>query len=142
MKNLFLAAILISLTSTFVYADDDKEEKIDFKKFAEMLNSKENTSLAVKTNWQELSQTRVTWKGKVVDVKGGRDDATVYIANSAGLTYRGYNIIMVTYDVATAAKLKPGQEIMFSGIPSRYTDRRILVVTLKEGKFEAEKKDD
>jgi len=100
-----------------------QEKTLTFKEVAGNLDDS-NTSLAIKAFWQDANGQVVTWNGKVKDVKGGRGKAQVTVANKAGKTYKGYNIVLTTFDMDRAAKLKKGQLIQFSGQLQKYKNTK------------------
>jgi hypothetical protein len=108
-----------------------------FGEFVDRIDCKTNTRLASKSNWALLKGVQVSWSGEVSDVKAGRGRAEVYIANRQKTLYRGYNIILVTYDLKKAALLKKGQSVKFSGLPERYSCRPGVptVITLRNGQI-------
>jgi hypothetical protein len=108
-----------------------------FGEFVERVDCKTNTKLASKSNWALLKGVQVSWSGEVADVKASRGRAEVYIANRQKPLYRGYNIILVTYNLEKAALLKKGQSVKFSGLPERYSCRPGVptVITLKSGQI-------
>lgn len=95
-----------------------------FGEVVDMLDQTKNTSLAVKTNWQELKGQEVNWSGKVVNVKGGRGRAEILSANKGRPTYKGYNLVLETYDMTGAGDLKIGQTIKFKGIINDFKGKR------------------
>ncbi len=109
----------------------------DFAVFAAMLSRDNNTELAAKTNWGALKRQVVTWEAKVVEVKGGRRGADVYLAAAGAPLYHGYNIILDNSDLARAGILKKEQVVTVRGIPVRYSHRfgNPVVVTLKSGEI-------
>lgn len=80
------------------------------------LDSVKNTKLAIKTNWEEFKGREVAWGGTVVDVDGSSKKVIILVADKSRPLYKGYNIVVATYDVAKAAKLKRGQTVRFKGI--------------------------
>jgi hypothetical protein len=88
------------------------------------LNQIKETALAVKANWQEMMGQEVTWTGKVVNVKGGRGKADIFIFNKDRSSYKGYNIVLETFDMEAAANLKIGQKIKFKGILIDYKGKK------------------
>jgi hypothetical protein len=111
------------------------EAVLDCKVFIEALDPSKNTELAAKTNWRALQPYQVTWSATVQQVDGTSGGAEIYLSCKDLLTYRGYNIVLVTRDRVGAAALAKGQTISFVGLPHRYTFRfgRPTVVTLREG---------
>jgi len=97
---------------------------IKFSEAVDKLNQSKNTSLGVKTNWQELKGQEVTWTGKVVNVKGGHDKAEILVSNKERPTYKGYNLVLETFDMTGAGGLKIGQNFKFKGIINDYKGKR------------------
>jgi len=101
-----------------------QEKSLSFSDVVDKLNLTKKTALAVKTNWQEMMGQEVTWTGKVVNVVGGKAKADIYAANKDRSTYRGYNIVLETYDIQGASKLDIGKNIKFKGVLSDYKGRK------------------
>ena len=95
-----------------------------FSELCENLTLTTQTSLYVKTYWTKVQGEQVTWTGIVKNVKGGRGKAVIYVANKAKPTYRGYNIILTTFDMERAGTLGIGQRINFRGTVSNYKGRK------------------
>lgn len=74
-----------------------------------------NTRLAAKEYWNKVKGVEVSWSGTVHDVRGGSSRAKIYVADRSRPVYKGYNITVVTTDVARAAALKKGMKIRFTG---------------------------
>ena len=120
-----LAVICISLSNYISAADEEKKKpSMSFKEFSEHLDLTKNTSLHVKHYWVKAKGKTFTWTGKVVDVKGGRGKAEIHVANSATPTHKGFNLILVSYQMDNAAALKVGQEIKFKGQVYNYKGKR------------------
>jgi hypothetical protein len=121
------AVILIGLftlaLAVGVFAQDPPK-KYTFSELCENLTLTKKTSLYVKTYWEKVRGQEVTWTGIVKNVKGGRGKATIYVANKAKPTYRGYNIILTTYDIEGAGTLEIGQRIQFQGMLNNYKGRK------------------
>jgi len=93
---------------------------LTFAGFVASVDTTKKTSLYVKQFWSDVKGQEVTWSGKVKDVKGGRGKAEVLAANKTGKTYKGYNLVLTTRDVPTAARLEFGQVIRFTGKLHKY----------------------
>lgn len=120
-----LAVLLIIASIAFA-----QSKSLSYAEVADNLNLSEKTSLFVETYWEEVKGQEVYWIGEVVDVKGGRGKAVVYIADKSRSLYKGYNIILTTYDVKSAGKLELKQSVKFKGLLSKYKgnkDRPIIV---------------
>lgn len=79
----------------------------------------------------------VTWTGKVVNVVGGKAKADIYVANKDRTIYKGYNVVLETYDLQGASKLDIGKNIKFKGVLSDYKGRkgRPIVIYLNSGEL-------
>ena len=75
-----------------------------------------NTELAVKDFWNRTKGTKVNWEGVVLEVEGGRSKAEILFACYEFQTYRGYNVVVSTFDQSGAAKLKKGSKASFTGV--------------------------
>ena len=93
----------------------------------------DNTKLAAEQYWKTVEEKTVTWSGEVVDVKGGRNEANVYVADKSQPLYKGYNIVVKTHNVEKAANLKKGQTVRFTGALERYNVKKVgAVITLRK----------
>ena len=99
-------------------------QKLSFEEIVDNLDQAKQTSLHVKMYWQENQGRDVTWTGVVSNVKGGRSRAEIYVANRARQTYKGFNIVLETFDLQRAAQLKIGDTIRFTGRLNNYKGRR------------------
>ena len=97
---------------------------LSFVDVVDNLDLSKHTSLAVKNYWKKINGAEVTWKGTVQEVKGGRGKAQILVANEARKTYKGYNIVLVTYNLENAAKLELNDEITFTGNLYNYKGRK------------------
>lgn len=88
---------------------------LSFGQVVDSVEEGKNTKLAAKENWNKVKGTEVSWSGTVHDVKGGSSRARIYVADRSRPVYKGYNIAVVTTDVAKAATLKKGMKIRFTG---------------------------
>ena len=114
--TMLLATVCISLNWHLSAADkEQKKAPTSFKEFFEHLDLTKNTSLHVKHYWKKNRGKTFTWTGKVVNVKGKRGKAEICVANSEAPTYKGFNLILISYQIDNAAALKIGQEIKFKG---------------------------
>jgi hypothetical protein len=95
-----------------------------------------NTKLAAEQYWKSVEEKEVTWSGEVVDVKGGRNEANVYVADKSQPLYKGYNIVVKTHDVEKAGSLKKGQPVRFTGALERYNVKRVgAVITVRKARL-------
>ena len=97
---------------------------LSFVDVVDNLDLSKHTSLAVKNYWKKINGEEVTWKGTVQEVKGGRGKAQILVTNEARKTYKGYNIVLVTYNLENAAKLELNDEITFTGNLYNYKGRK------------------
>lgn len=95
-----------------------------FEQVTDRLDQNKKTALAAKNFWNTIKGSEVAWSGAVYDVKGGRGKAQILVANKARKTYKGYNIVLITYNMDAAAKLEIGQKIRFSGYLNKYKGRK------------------
>lgn len=80
------------------------------------LNAANNTSVNVKTKWTEVVGKTVVWDGEVVDVKSGRGGRIeIYVKKDEKPLYRGYNVIVTSYDGTKGGALKKGDSFTFKG---------------------------
>ncbi|MBU0730627.1 MAG: hypothetical protein KKE17_14985 [Proteobacteria bacterium] len=129
-NNGILVLFMILLWSGITHASDT----LDYVEVLDNLSLSKQTSLHVEMYWQKIRDSQVTWKGVVQNVKGGRGKAEIYVANPDAMTYKGYNLILISYDLEAAAGLKVGDSISFSGRLQKYTGKkgRPVVITLIE----------
>ena len=104
--------------------DPSEVDLSSFNNLAGHLDLNARTSLHAATSWQNCKGEEVEWAGKVVDVKGGRGKAEIYVAHSSRPKYRGYNIILQCFDMERASKLSRGDRIRFKGLLYSYKGRR------------------
>lgn len=109
-------------------------ENVSFPQLIDHLDERKNTKLHAKEYWSNIKGKEAIWSGEVVDVDGGKSKAKVYIADKSRPTFKGYNIVLVTHDVAKAANLKKGQKIRFKGLLDDYDSKEGgAIIKLKEG---------
>jgi hypothetical protein len=118
-------------------ASSQGTHSLSFTEVVDSLDLDEKTSLYVKQYWLEIRDQEVTWSGEVKNVKGGRGKAELRVANKARSTYKGFNMVLVSYDVETAAKFEIGQQIKFTGSLYKYKSRkgRPIIIYLNEVEF-------
>jgi hypothetical protein len=126
-----LALVLILVSIAFA------ANQLSFSEVADNLNTAKKTALYVKTYWQGITGQEVYWIGKVVDVKGGKGKADVFIADKDKPLYKGYNIVLETFDMERAGKLEIGQTLKFKGILSDYKAKKgnPVIVYLNQVEF-------
>jgi hypothetical protein len=109
------------------------QKAVGFAEMVDHLDKRKNTKLHAQEFWKSVKDTEVTWSGEVVDVDGGSSKAKVFVADKARPTYKGYNIVVITHDVAKAANLKKGQRIRFKGVLTDYDTKDTgAILELKE----------
>jgi hypothetical protein len=95
----------------------------------EHLSVSKNTQLHVREYWKSSQGQEASWSAEVIDVQGGRKGRVkILAADKSQPTYKGYNIVLVTTDVAKAADMKRGQKIRFKGILKEYAAKNSAVV--------------
>jgi hypothetical protein len=131
-KISFLFAGVLILASVAFAAN-----QLSFSEVADNLNASKKTALYIKTYWQEITGQEVYWIGKVADVKGGKGKADVFVADNGKPLYKGYNIVLETFDMERAGKLEIGQTIKFKGILSDYKAKKgnPVIVYLNQVEF-------
>jgi hypothetical protein len=131
MKNIFRSVTLAAsaLAVIAVWAAGPAS----FGQLVDNLDQRKNTKLHTQEYWKTVKGQEVTWSGEVVDVDGGSSKAKIYVVDKSRPTYKGYNIVVVTSDVAKAMTIKKGQKLRFKGLLDDY-DRKDAgaVVELKE----------
>ncbi|OVE81793.1 hypothetical protein BVY04_02495 [bacterium M21] len=130
------AVILLTLSLLMLTACGNNGEYIEIVDALDV-NNTTNTSMNIKTKWEEVKGRQIRLSGKVVDVKGGRSSAEAYIAIKGKPLYRNYNVIVKTYDLAGAGKLKRGDTVEFDGQLYSYKQRSgaPLILVLNNGNF-------
>jgi len=95
------------------------------------------TSLHATTYWRDMLGTTVNWTGIVRDVKGGRGKATVFVANKSRSLYKGYNIVLTSFDMDGAANLDLKAKVRFSGQLAKCKNKkgRPIVIYLNNVEF-------
>ena len=116
--------IIIILTSLAITQSVQTNATLSFVDVVDNLDLTKHTSLYVKNYWKQIKSAEVTWKGTVLNVKGGRGKAQILVANKERKTYKGYNIVLVTYNLNAAADIELGQELTFTGYIYNYKGRK------------------
>jgi len=71
----------------------------------------------------------VTWKGKIVNVKGRPGKYEILANNPARINYKGYNLVLVSYvSDDSIAKLNVGDTITFTGNVYNYKAKSTSLV--------------
>lgn len=108
-----------------------------FGQVVDGVDENKNTKFAAKENWKKWKGTEVSWAGVVqnVDTKG-KSEIVVYVADKSRPLYKGYNIKVISGDLAKAANFKKGQPIHFKGtLDSFDTKDAGAIIELKGGQF-------
>lgn len=92
----------------------------DFARLVKDLNLQKQTKLYVVEHWKNYHGEEVSWTGKVIDVKGGRGKAVVYLAKDESPKYKGYNVILTVPDTEAAGNLHKKDIIRFRGTLEDY----------------------
>ena len=121
MTRRFLILAIIILMISGLQA---QKGKLSFSTVTSELNSSKKTSLYIKNYWSKVLGEEVVWAGKVKDVKGGRGKAQILVANKNAKTYKGFNIVLTTFDEEAAAMLEIGQHIKFKGELRNYKSKK------------------
>ncbi len=120
-----LKAVVPSLIILLLFATAGlAAESLTFENVTDHLDLRKRTSLHAKTYWGEVQGQTVTWSAKVYDVSGGRGKAKVLAANDSRRKYKGYNLVLVTYDMEAAADLMVDSKITFKGDLYKYKARK------------------
>jgi hypothetical protein len=92
-----------------------------------------NTQIMVTRYWQSINGHEVTWSGEVVDFSTRRREARVFVADVSQPLYKGYNIMVKTYDYDRVAALKKGQTMRFTGELDEYKvqESRIVITNAR-----------
>lgn len=131
MKNTFRSIVVAMSTVAVVAAWAGAPAS--FGQLIDNLDSRKNTKLHTKEYWKSVKGQEVTWRGEVVDVDGGSSQAKLYVADKSRPLYKGYNVIVITGDVAKALTIKKGQKVRFKGTLDDYDQKDAgAVVEIKE----------
>jgi hypothetical protein len=108
-----------------------------FTEVVDSLDLATKTPLYVKQYWLENKGKEVAWGGVVKNVTGGRGKAELQVANESRRTFKGFNLVLVTHDIATASKLEIGQPIRFTGSLHKHKGRKgnPIILYLNEVEF-------
>ncbi len=128
ISNLCSLVILVGMILSF--ASSAVAGSLSFGTVVDNLDLRKNTSLHVKEYWKKIVGETVTWSARVHDVKGGRGRAKIMAVNKSRKSYKGFNLVLVTYDVDKAANLKIGDHIRFTGELYKYKSKRGHAVIL------------
>ena len=121
---IFVVFLLIPINSLVLAQSTPGNSILSFTEVVDNLDLTKHTSLAVKNYWKQIKGIEVTWKGRVNNVKGGRGKAQILVANKERRTYKGYNIVLVTYNLEAAAEIELNQKILFTGYIYDYKGRK------------------
>jgi hypothetical protein len=96
----------------------------------------DNTQIAVTKYWNSINGQQVTWSGEVVDFSTRRREARVFVADTSQPLYKGYNIMVKTYDYDKVSALKKGQTIRFTGELDEYKVQEAhIVITIARARL-------
>jgi hypothetical protein len=119
MKQLLVSMLAaIALATGAVMAAN-----VSFGQVVDGVDPRKNTKLASKEFWKSVKGQEVSWSGEVIDIDGSSKKAKLYVADKSRPLYKGYNIVVVTLDVAKAASLKKGQTVRFKGLLDDYDQK-------------------
>jgi len=132
MKTL-LRSIMLLVSAALVTTALATSPPASFGQLVDNLDKRKNTKLHSKEYWKNVKGTEVTWNGEVVDVDSSGSKAKIYVADKSRPLYKGYNIVVVTGDVAKASTVKKGQKLRFKGLLYDYDQKDAgAVVEIKE----------
>ena len=121
MKNQLLACAASLLLAVTAIAATTTH----FGTVVDNLDLRKNTKLYVREYWKSVQDQPVSWSGEIHDVQGGaKSRVKLLVADKSRPVYKGYNIVVTSYDVDKAAKLKKGQRVRFAGTLSGYSAKR------------------
>jgi hypothetical protein len=119
-----MVAVAMALSSTAFAAEIGSYPSV-----VEHLSVSKNTQLHVREYWKSSQGQEATWSAEVIDVQGGRKGRVkILAADKSQPTYKGYNIVLVSSDVAKAADMKRGQKIRFKGNLKDYAQKDAATV--------------
>jgi hypothetical protein len=113
-------AIPLLVLGAMMAAAADPAPNLAFGQVVDQLDSRKHTKLNVQEYWRSVKGREVSWSGEVVDVRGGKSRAKIYLANGSRPLYKGYNIVVTTHDLERAAALKKGQTARVRGTLDGY----------------------
>ena len=111
------------LVATLLAATAVMAANVSFGQVVDGVDPRKNTKLASKEFWKSVKGQEVSWSGEVIDIDGSSKKAKLYVADKSRPLYKGYNIVVVTLDVAKAASLKKGQTVRFRGLLDDYDQK-------------------
>ncbi|KPK49327.1 MAG: hypothetical protein AMS22_13840 [Thiotrichales bacterium SG8_50] len=114
MKN-FMRILSLTFVSLLFFSPAVMAAGPTYASLVDQLNPNKNTKLQLKEIWKKYKGEEVTWSGTVVEVKGGRKSATIYLSDTSRKSYNKYNITVSVNDKERAAKLNRGQKIRVKG---------------------------
>ncbi len=117
-------AITFCLTFLLLAGTSALAGSLTFKEVTSQLDLQKKTSLHVKSYWNKVRGETVTWSAKVHDVKGGRGKAQVFAVEPSGRKYKGFNLVLITFDMDAAADLQINDKIKFTGELYKYKGHR------------------
>jgi len=136
----FHSTMVVILFAAVGFAFEAASQGTASPSFTEVIDSLDlttKTPLYVKQYWLENKGKEVAWSGVVKNVRGGRGKAELQVANESRRTFKGFNLVLVTHDIATASKLEIGQPIRFTGSLHKYKGRKgnPIILYLNEVEF-------
>jgi isopentenyl phosphate kinase len=94
---------------------------MSFTSVVDNLDLRKNTKLHVREYWKSIQNQQVSWSGEVIDVQGGaKSRVKLLVADKSRPLYKGYNLVITSYDVEKAANIRKGQKVRFTGTLSGY----------------------
>ncbi|HKQ31446.1 MAG TPA: hypothetical protein VJS66_09190 [Burkholderiales bacterium] len=132
MKTLFRSFVI--LVSPMLVATVLAAPPASFGQLVDNLDPRKNTKLHAKEYWKNVKGSEVSWTGEVVDVdSNGSSKAKIYVADKSRPLYKGYNIVVITGDIAKASTVKKGNKLRFKGLLDDYDQKDAgAVVEIKE----------
>ncbi len=134
-RHVLLLSIIFFMTA--IFSNVSADEGPGFMEVVGHMDLTKNTSLHTDTYWNSMLGTTVSWNGIVKDVKGGRGKAVVYVANKSKRLYKGYNIVLTTFDKEGASKLGLNKTVKFSGQLTKCKNKkgRPIIIYLNNVEF-------
>lgn len=121
LMTLVLPAMLTAVLSMSAMA----AQNMTFSTVIDNLDLRKNTKLHVREYWKSIQGQQVSWSGEAYDVQGGaKSRVKLFVADKSRPLYKGYNIVVTSYDVEKAANIKKGQRVRFTGTLQDYSAKR------------------
>jgi len=137
-KSFLMSVLFLSFILCAFMIPVSAEGGPGFEEVVGHMDLTKKTSLHTETYWNNNLGSTVTWSGSVYDVKGGRGKAVVYVANKAKPLYKGYNIVLTSFDMEAASNLEINQRISFSGQLQKCKNKkgRPIIIYLNNVEFQ------